>query len=372
MLYGWEPKDNSDFQQPMAYNPTSVDTWPGNALSNYATTFGGGFVDPSRLDLRNTSHANAQSLLQTLPPSTSPAQSQSHPHSYTSGTKRGHETDDRNYVQNNPQLYSHSDSSEALQTLVPKCSIKKQRVNSGHVSQPPAKAKVGTPSKLSQKHQELEEKYGTAMVTKDNRIRGNVGHGKRGNLVYFDIGLGEWIPAAYHHDYRKELVAIATAYEPPYLVSPHQGEDEDDITSNCGYLSQDNFQFNTPGQLFEIQDEAGNCVMGLDERPARNIQKRGYLVYKGMVLLDQEDHPVLNWGKMIPLTFSSQMEGGRIEALRRIVPGLLVQDIRARSKLQSPSLSLRLLYILRTLSFREDVALIPIGCLHISVLLKEK
>ena len=47
------------------------------------------------------------------------------------------------------------------------------------------------------------------------------------------------------------------------------------------------------------------------------------------VVLDQESHPILNWPQL-PHTLSSNMEGWRIGALRRTIPGLENCHLRAR------------------------------------------
>ena len=285
-------------------------------------------MNPLELEISHDNYGDALASSQSLPPTaenTTPSRR----------VKREYADDtedvesDGDYI---PDELSPSDSLDAPARLVSRRSTKKLRTNSRKAKESQNTSKAPATSKLSQRHEQLMEKYGTEMVTKDNRIRGNVCRGKRGNLFYWDVESEKWVLAAYHHDFRRNFIAIAAAQEPSYTKDPLQGMDDDDVTSNCGYMSQNTFQFSTPDQLGAIQDADGNRVMELEERPDRNIPVRNYLEYKGMVMLDQEDHPILDYGKMIPLTFSSQLEGGRIEALRRIVPGLQTQDIRARSK----------------------------------------
>ena len=51
-------------------------------------------------------------------------------------------------------------------------------------------------------------------------------------------------------------------------------------------------------------------------------------MYNGLIMLDPDDNPVKDWPG-IPRCFSSKIEGGRIEALRRIC-GMTIPDFRAR------------------------------------------
>lgn len=53
------------------------------------------------------------------------------------------------------------------------------------------------------------------------------------------------------------------------------------------------------------------------------------MMYNNMIMLDPDDHAILDWPG-IPRCFSSNTEGARIEALRRIYPWLSLPQFRAR------------------------------------------
>ena len=149
-------------------------------------------------------------------------------------------------------------------------------------------------------------------------------------MEWFDDEKQQWIAAIYHDNLREELIQIASASNPDYDVPPVRGSHPHDITSNCGALSQNTWQAETAEQRAQILDADGIAVMTLDDKPERtDHQLPPEWHHRGLIVLDQESHPILNWPN-IPLCLSSKLEGWRIEALRRVIPGLEASHLRAR------------------------------------------
>ena len=117
---------------------------------------------------------------------------------------------------------------------------------------------------------------------------------------------------------------------PEYDVAPARGLDPLDVTSNCSALSQNRWSVSTAEDLTAICDTNGISVLMLSERPRRPESALPDIWgHRGSVVLDQESHPILNWPQL-PHTLSSKLEGWRIEALRRTIPGLEISHLRAR------------------------------------------
>ncbi|MDI1491615.1 MAG: hypothetical protein OHK93_002824 [Ramalina farinacea] len=184
-------------------------------------------------------------------------------------------------------------------------------------------------SNMSKKKQELEAKYGAGNVTKDNKVRGNVI--MNGNqMLWYDNKAQIYLPCVYHDDIREDLIHIATNLYPEYDVPPAKGLDPFDITSNCSALGQNNWSVATDEDLAKIHDADGVPVMLLSEKPQRREPVLPPVWgHRGLVVLDQESHPILNWSQL-PHTLSSKLEGWRLEALRRTIPGLEISHLRAR------------------------------------------
>lgn len=117
---------------------------------------------------------------------------------------------------------------------------------------------------------------------------------------------------------------------PDYDVAPERGLDPLDITSNCSALSQNTWSVSTAEDRAKICNTDGVSVMMLSEKPKKTETVLPPVWgHRGSVVLDQESHPVLNWPQ-VPHTLSSKLEGWRIEALRRTIPGLETSHLRAR------------------------------------------
>ena len=197
-------------------------------------------------------------------------------------------------------------------------------------------ANPGEPSQLAKKRATLKATYGNDMVTRDMKLKGSI-YFESGRMQWWDPDDCVWKDAAFHSDYRPELIQMDIESNQGYLMTPDHGEAAYDVTSSCDFLSQNEWQFDDREDLARILDEDGNAVMILEERPKRTFPPGEVppMVYRGQVLLDGDNHPVYDF-RGIPKTFSSKLEGGRMEALRRVFPFLHASDFRARSKSHFP------------------------------------
>ena len=149
-------------------------------------------------------------------------------------------------------------------------------------------------------------------------------------MLWYDNRDQTYYPCVYHDDIREDLIRIATNMYPEYNIPPAKGSDPLDITSNCSALGQNTWSVATDEDRAKIQDADGVSVMLLSEKPQRREPVLPPVWgHRGLVVLDQESHPILNWPQL-PHTLSSKLEGWRIEALRRTIPGLEIAHLRAR------------------------------------------
>ncbi|KAI4140356.1 MAG: hypothetical protein L6R39_005838 [Caloplaca ligustica] len=132
---------------------------------------------------------------------------------------------------------------------------------------------------------------------------------KKGEVEYIDGQLhfkvyDELKPAVYHHQLRAEYIAKA----PPelYVHPPKRGRDEADVTSF--YKGHRDWSFATREGRPEI------CFQWL---PTNEIVTAvpGPMMHNGRIVIDTEGHPVRDWP--IPACLSSEVEGGRLEAMSR-------------------------------------------------------
>ena len=188
------------------------------------------------------------------------------------------------------------------------------------------------PSALAKKRAALRNTYGSEMVSKDTKLKGSISF-ETGRLQWWDPDGRAWKDAAFHSDYRPQLIQTDIESNHGYVEIPDSGLDEYDITSPCDFLHQNMWQFDTWENLSRICDEDDNAVMVLEERPKHDIPLGDVqpMTYNGLILLDVDNNPVYDFPG-IPKALSSKLEGGRIEALRRVFPFLQVRDLRARSK----------------------------------------
>ena len=211
-----------------------------------------------------------------------------------------------------------------------------------------------TISVSAQKRERLKTNYGPSKVANENRIKGDVSF-QGDQMLWYDPKQSIWRPAAYHSDYRQELIQLDSVNK-DYLVEPARGQDTYDVTSACNFLHQHEWQFDTSEQLALIRDEEGNAIFQLDKRPERLncTSEAKEMTYNGLILLDQDDLPVYDFD-CIPRCFSSSLEGGRFEAIRRVFPFLHSADFRARMpRLITVNRKIKHIYGLSTLRHRAS------------------
>ena len=148
-------------------------------------------------------------------------------------------------------------------------------------------------------------------------------------LEWWDPEYHVWRPAAPLDHYRWQFILEDNALG-SYDIPPEHGEDAHDVTSFASAYGQQHWNVNVRLAWGNIRDNEGNEVLFLLEKPVRevDIQATGYMMHNGLIMLDPDDNPVRDWPG-IPRCFSSQVEGGRLEALRRIC-GMTIPDLRAR------------------------------------------
>ena len=151
---------------------------------------------------------------------------------------------------------------------------------------------------------------------------------REGVLSWFDSDEGFWRKAAYHDSYRDQFI-LEDMYEGDYLVPPASGKGTD-ITTPCSAYNQLAWNLADRESWGNIVDAKGNKVLYLVSRPAeRYYDEPPRLWFQDeCVLIDGDNHPVRPFSG-IPRCFSSKLEGGRMEALKRILP-MTIQDFRAR------------------------------------------
>lgn len=152
---------------------------------------------------------------------------------------------------------------------------------------------------------------------------------REGVFQWWDPTNKDWLKAAYHDQFRDQFIR-EDATEGNYIVPPARGKGANDITSACSAFNQLEWRLADRDSWHNIADSDGNKVLYLIDRPAvQTYQEPERLWYhNGCVLLDGDNNPVRPWAN-VPRCFSSKLEGGRIEALRRILP-MTIQDFRAR------------------------------------------
>ena len=185
------------------------------------------------------------------------------------------------------------------------------------------------PSKALIRRAGLIAAHGAHMIGADDDLKGEIRPRIDGFFEWKEPDTGKWLAAAPHDWFRADFIDISCK-DKPYLEPPDGGFHPHDITSNCSILGQNMWRFDREGWK-EIIDGEGNKVMFLKKAPARfeEFPYSNYLHHKGLVMLDPDDRPVLDWA-CIPLVISSKLEGSRMEALKRVFPWLKNADFRAR------------------------------------------
>ena len=193
-------------------------------------------------------------------------------------------------------------------------------------------------SKRAKKRQQILEEHGTIGAL--DAPKGKTQTGNSG-LEWWDGERQIWRPAAPHNDYRGEFI-LEDNMLGSYDICPDHGEAQGDVTTFASAYGQQHWNVENRSTWGNIQDNEGNKVLFLLEKPVRENEPEslGYMMHNGLIMLDPDDNPVKDWPG-IPRCFSSKVEGGRIEALRRIC-GMTIPDFRARmprfTKMKSGSL----------------------------------
>ena len=202
------------------------------------------------------------------------------------------------------------------------CTLKrKQSANSSDNSNGDA-----PPSKRAMKRKQILEEHGSIGALDAPKGKTKVGDN---GLEWWDGEDQIWRPAAPHDDYRGEFI-LEDSMLGSYDIRPDHGDNKDDITTFASGYGQQHWNVNDRSTWGNIQDGEGNEVLFLVNKPVRSREPEssGYMMHNGLIMLDPDDNPVKDWPG-IPRCFSSKIEGGRLEAFRRIC-GMTIPDIRAR------------------------------------------
>ncbi len=183
-------------------------------------------------------------------------------------------------------------------------------------------------SKRAAKRAQIIEETGS--VGANNKPKGQVREQDGGRLEWWDDDDKIWRLAAPHDDYRHAFIVEGNA-KGTYDIAPEHGGDADDITTFASALDQQHWNIAVRDSWGNIVDTEGNKVLYLIEQPDRQQdppEPGRCMTYDGLIMLDPDNHPVRDFPD-VPRAFSSKIEGGRIEALRRIY-GMTLLDCRAR------------------------------------------
>lgn len=182
------------------------------------------------------------------------------------------------------------------------------------------------PSKRAMKRKRILDEYGSISALDAPKGKTKVGNN---GLEWWDKENQIWRPAAPHDDYRGDFI-LEDSMLGSYDICADHGDIQGDITTFASAYGQQHWNFNDRSTWGNIQDSEGNEVLFLLEKPARSKEPEsvGYMMHNGLIMLDPDDNPVKDWPG-IPRCFSSRIEGGRIESLRRIC-GMTIPDFRAR------------------------------------------
>lgn len=184
-------------------------------------------------------------------------------------------------------------------------------------------------SKRAEKRAHILFEHGSVSAT--DKPRG-LTRMNRGVLEWYNPDRLTFHPAAPLDHYRRQIISEDNALG-HYDYEADRGLHANDVTTfpQDDTLGQKRWNVKDRHSWGNIQDEDGNQVMYLVEKPDRDIEtpEPGFMVYDNLIMLDPDSNPILAWPG-IPRLMSSNMEGGRIEALRRIYPWLSLPQFRAR------------------------------------------
>ena len=180
-------------------------------------------------------------------------------------------------------------------------------------------------SKRAMRREQVVSEHGE--VSANDKPKGLV-ELREGVLSWFDADGKIWRKAAYHDSYREQFI-LKDEPEGKYLVPPASGKGTD-VTTPCSAYNQLAWNLADRESWGNVVDADGNKVLYLVSRPEeQHYEEPPRLWFQdGCVLIDGDNHPVRPFSG-IPRCFSSKLEGGRIEALKRILP-MTLQDFRAR------------------------------------------
>ena len=198
----------------------------------------------------------------------------------------------------------------------------------------PDKEQVQSTSKRAERRAKIAEENGGEIASND-QPKGVV-EWREGVFVWWDPEDRTWLKAAYHDQFRHQMILEDSA-EGTYVVAPEHGKHPLDITSVCSSFNQLEWRLTDRDSWGNIIDADGNQVMYLLNKPEHQTyeEPERIWIHEGCVLLDGDNNPVRPWAG-VPRCFSSKVEGSRMEALRRILP-MSIQDFRARMMRQVPT-----------------------------------
>ncbi|MCJ1462356.1 hypothetical protein MMC07_000956 [Pseudocyphellaria aurata] len=136
------------------------------------------------------------------------------------------------------------------------------------------------------------------------------------NVVY----KARCVPAVYHDQIRKELIATA-AEDGAYTSKPTEGTEALDITAF--HREQIDWQERGAGRPDQLKHFAKPQDFA---NPQYNL---GFMYFNGYLVIDHEGQPLRPF-RGVPLTLSSKLEGWRAEAIRRSDPRIRSVDLIAR------------------------------------------
>ena len=183
------------------------------------------------------------------------------------------------------------------------------------------------PSKRQARRQKIEAEHGN--IGARDMPKGKTQMGSNG-LEWWDEDQQIWRSAAPHDNYRNEMIHLDRMFG-RYDFTPKHGVHQDDVTTFSHAYGQQHWNLENRSTWGNIRDDDGNQVMYLLDQPlARETEPvcSGFMMFNGLLMLDPDDNPINDWPGL-PRCFSSQLEGARMEALRRIYP-MTIPDFRAR------------------------------------------
>ena len=205
---------------------------------------------------------------------------------------------------------------------------------------PPKKTKAGGKIKVTVrgrwavfKSTDKRFRFGSAFQqrkakAKTDRGANNEARGRtsliRGKLFFKDKHFPKWTRGEYHEGYRKQFLE-EDARKGKFKHKPAEGKGPLDLTS---FVPEQKNWGGAREQWRYFIDHVGRQIFSLPYRPGsypNQYAEYGWWRLGDVVLLDQDNHPLRD----IPglnRTFSSEIEGWRIDALRKLYPQLKIGE----------------------------------------------